>query len=138
MVKQTFFDDWNELPFLFGAGLICAQNDTSIIYETPELSWMNCSISCLSTDVAEAQDSSVRMTLSPNPVSHHLQISFSQPTRHASLRLFSATGALLLEYPLTHGVSREELNLEACPPGLCLLQYFENGRLVASKKIIKN
>ncbi len=138
MVKQTFFDDWNELPFLFGAGLICAQNDTITIYETPELSWMDCSISCLSTDVTEIQGSAMLMTISPNPVNRRLQINFSQPARKSSLCLFSATGELLREHPLPDGVKQGELNMDALSDGLYLLQFRENGRPVYSKKIIKN
>ncbi len=77
------------------------------------------------------------MVLSPNPVSNYLQITFPQPARHASLRLFSAAGALLLERPLPAGATQEEISMDAFPAGLYFVQLFENGRLAGVKKFIK-
>lgn len=77
------------------------------------------------------------MVFYPNPVSNHLQIHFPQPIRNASLRLFSATGALILERSLSAGATQEKISMDAFPAGLYFMQLFENERITASAKFIR-
>lgn len=78
-----------------------------------------------------------RLLVQPNPVSAMLSVQLPELQQGAAaLKVYDVTAQLVEEYPVRHGDSHTQLNMEALPAGLYFIQLMDGG-IQYSAKVVK-
>ena len=74
----------------------------------------------------------------PNPVSGEAQLAFYQPAPPGTrLRVFNAQGLPVAQQEVPPGSDSANLDFSGLPPGLYLVQYLRQGRVLQVEKVVK-
>lgn len=90
---------------------------------------------CPFLDLDENDYSTSKITFAPNPFQTDLMISSEMSFNNATVKMYNAIGQLVKEADHLSG-NRITLTRENLTGGLYLIQLFENGKLVTSKKML--
>jgi hypothetical protein len=74
----------------------------------------------------------------PNPVSGEAQVAFYQPApQGARLRVFNAQGMPVAQQDVPPGSTAARMDFSGLPPGLYLVQYLRQGRVLQVEKVVR-
>ncbi len=74
----------------------------------------------------------------PNPVSGEAQVAFYQPApQGARLRVFNAQGMPVAQQDVPPGSTAAQVDFSGLPPGLYLVQYLRQGRVLQVEKVVR-
>ena len=74
------------------------------------------------------------INISPNPASDYLNVSCEYLAPNTRFRLIDVVGKIYLDLPITENI--EAVDVRACPPGVYFAQVSNEGRLIATLKVI--
>jgi len=77
------------------------------------------------------------LAIYPNPTKNTVQVVFQNPALNSSLHLYNSSGQLLLAFPVTNGVTAQELDLGGYPDGLYFILWREQEAILSTGKIVK-
>ena len=90
---------------------------------------------CVTLGVYDTDHSASEIAFAPNPFQTDLTISSDLSLKNSTLKMYNAIGQLVKETNHLSG-NRFSLTRDNLTAGLYLIQLFENGKLVTSKKIL--
>jgi hypothetical protein len=74
----------------------------------------------------------------PNPVSGEAQVAFYQPApQGARLRVFNAQGMPVAQQDVPPGSTAAQVDFSGLPPGLYLVQYLRQGRVLQVERVVR-
>lgn len=80
----------------------------------------------------------IQVQLYPNPASHMLYVEGNRPVHAKSeIVIFNLMGQNLLDATFAPGSDRLELDINNLPPGLYILHWSANGKIITSKRFVK-